>query len=97
MIGTGGDRMCRGCDALLIAQIRTAGAHTGGDDQTALGLRQGADQRGLLRRGDDAIGTSLERMRGTGGNDVRDIAGNDEVGIQIGAVVGGENRHRENL
>ena len=87
MIGTSGNSICRGRDALLIAQIGTAGAHAGGHDQSARGLWQGADQRGFLRGGDDTIGARLECARGAGGGDLGDIAGHDQVGIQISAVV----------
>ena len=44
-------------------------------------------QRGFLRGGDDTIGARLECARGAGGGDLGDIAGHDQVGIQISAVV----------
>ena len=54
------DRLRRGRDALLVALGRPRRTDAGGDDQPALRLRQGADQGGFLRAGDDAMRPGLE-------------------------------------
>jgi hypothetical protein len=49
-----------------------AGPDTRRDDQLARGLGQGADQRRLVRGGDDAVGPGLEGACGAFGHDIGD-------------------------
>ncbi len=86
-----------GGHAFLVPRGRACRTDAGGDDQTALGLRQGADHRRLLRRGDDAICARFKRPDRAFQRDVMNIAGLDQIGIQIGAIKAGEDGDGQNL
>ena len=78
---------CGGCgDAFLIVCGAAGWADAGGDDQAALGFGQGADQGGLLRGGDDAIGTCQKRPAGTFNHQIGQCACLNKAGIKICAV-----------
>ncbi len=95
MIGAVTDGIMGGGDALLVTGSRPFGAHAGGHDQLAARLRQGADQRGLLRAGDNAVGPGLKCAGGAFQRDLAQITRADQVGIQIGAVKRGQDRDRK--
>ena len=90
MISPVGNSLIGARDAFLVTGFGADGTDTGGDDQLAVGLRQGPDQRSFLRRGDDAIGTGLQCARSAFQRDVAQVAGFDQVGIQINAVQRGQ-------
>ena len=77
----------RRSNALLISQSRPQRPNPRRHDQLALGLWQGADQRGLLRAGYDAIGPRLQRAGDTFQRDGVDIARFDQVGVKVGTVI----------
>jgi hypothetical protein len=62
------------------------GANTGGDDQLALCLGQRADQRGLVRRGDDAVRAGGEGAGGAFHHEIGQRAVADQGGVEVGPV-----------
>jgi hypothetical protein len=60
------------------------GPDTGGDDQLALRLGQGADQGGLVRGGDDTVRTGGEGAGGAFHHEIGQRAVADQGGVEVG-------------
>jgi len=97
VVGSGSDGRSGCFHALLIAKSSPGWSDTGGDDQFSCGFGQGADARGFLWRGNNAIRSGLKSESRALYNQVRNTTFADERRVKIASIERSENRDRKNL